>query len=97
MYLKAYGLEHSMRRGHKKVSIVGVGAVGANIAYALVESKIVDEISLIDLSTEHTEGEVFDLEDATTFCGTTKIQSGSDYRLCVDSDIIIITEKDRHF
>jgi len=74
----------------RKVVIVGAGAVGSTFAYALAQSGMADEISLIDHSRELTEGQVLDLAHGFPFFPTVKIYPGkkSDY---ANAQVIVIT------
>lgn len=73
----------------KRAVIVGVGYVGATIAYALTVRNIADEIVLIDTDKEKTEGEALDIKHGIPYFGVSNITVG-DYADCKDSDIIII-------
>lgn len=74
----------------RKVVIVGAGAVGSTFAYALAQSGMADEISLIDRSRELMEGQVLDLAHGFPFFPTVKIYPGkkSDY---ANAQVIVIT------
>lgn len=73
-----------------KVSIVGAGFVGSTAAYALLLQGVVSELSLIDINKEKAEGEILDLRQGLPFLKNTKLQFGSTYELCNDSDIVVI-------
>ena len=74
-----------------KVAIVGAGYVGSTAAYALMISGQESEIALIDVNKEKAEGEAMDLQHGLQFRPNIKIQFGSDYKLCKDADIVVIT------
>lgn len=44
-------------RNHRKVAIVGAGAVGSTFAYALAQSGLADEIVLIDQNEDLARGQ----------------------------------------
>ncbi len=76
--------------GNRKVAIIGVGYVGASIAYALTLRDIAREIVLIDVNYEKAEGEAKDIRHGIQSMGTADIYAG-DYEDCADCDLIIIT------
>ena len=76
--------------GNRKIAIIGVGYVGASIAYALVLKDIAREIVLIDIDQDKVVGEVFDIRHGIPSMGTADIYMGS-YADCTDCDLIIIT------
>ena len=75
---------------HKKIAIIGAGAVGSTTAYALMFKNIIAEIILVDIDEKRCLGEILDLSDALSFCGTSKIRSGT-AQDAAQADIIIIS------
>lgn len=77
---------------NKKVVIVGTGNVGMAYAYALLNQKTgTDEMVLVDINTDKTEGEATDLRDGLGFTpGNLKMRAGT-YADCGDADIVAIT------
>lgn len=73
-----------------KITIIGAGSVGSNIAYTLAHDEIASEIVLIDINKEKVEGEVMDIEQGTCFRSPVSLVAG-DYADAKDSDIVIIT------
>ena len=73
-----------------KVSIIGTGSVGSNIAYTLTVMGLASEIVMIDINNEKALGEALDIRQGTPFCGACSIYAG-DYRDAVNSDIVIVT------
>lgn len=75
-----------------KVVLIGCGNVGMAYAYSLVNQKNrVNELVLIDLNKEKSEGEALDLMHATSIGpNKMKIYAG-DYSDCNNADIICIT------
>lgn len=49
---------------HSRVAIVGAGAVGASLAYALMFKNICSEILIVDINPEIVRAQVLDLADA---------------------------------
>jgi len=75
---------------NRKVAIVGLGAVGASIAFALMQRGIYSEMILIDSNTDKAEGEAMDLSDGLPYAPTMTIRTGT-YEDCADAALIIIT------
>ena len=74
----------------KRTAIIGVGYVGASIAYALTLRGIADEIVLIDAFYEKSRGEAADISHGIPFMGNPNVFVGS-YSDIADCDLIIIT------
>ncbi|MBC7264943.1 MAG: L-lactate dehydrogenase [Chloroflexi bacterium] len=72
-----------------KVAIVGVGNVGATLAYALVWSGLVSEIVLIDMNRARAEGEAMDINHAVPFHRPARVRAG-DYPDCAGADIVLV-------
>lgn len=74
----------------KKVSIIGAGIVGSNIAYSLMLKNIANEIALIDINEKLVYSEILDIRHGLGILGETKIHIGS-YDDIKNSNLIIIT------
>lgn len=74
----------------RKIILVGDGAVGSSYAYALVLQGIGEELGIIDINREKTEGDALDLSHALAFNAPKKIYAAS-YEDCADADIVCIT------
>jgi len=72
-----------------KVGIVGVGAVGATTAYALVMRGVGQEIVLLDPDKNRVQGEAEDISHAVPFAHSARISAG-DYPDLVGSHVVII-------
>ena len=72
----------------KKISIVGVGNVGASIAFGLAVSGKIPEILLLDINKEKADGEALDIQQGTPFAHPVIVRSG-EYSDVAGSDIII--------
>lgn len=73
---------------HSRVAIVGAGAVGASLAYALMFKNICSEILIVDINPDIVQAQVLDLADAacvshTTIRGASSEEAGQ-------CDIIVI-------
>lgn len=75
---------------HKRVAIIGVGYVGATIAYALNVTNLAREIILIDVDRKKAEGEALDIKHGMIGMGVSRVRAG-DYSDCRDCDLLIIT------
>ncbi|RKL68726.1 L-lactate dehydrogenase [Salipaludibacillus neizhouensis] len=73
-----------------KVVVIGTGLVGSSYAFSLINQNITDELVLIDLNKNKTEGDAMDLNHGIPFGAPTTIWAG-DYSDCKDADIVVIT------
>ena len=74
-----------------KVGIIGTGMVGMSYAYSMVNQGICEELVLIDINKEKTEGEAIDLNHGLSFAPRKmKIYSG-DYEDLKDAALVCIT------
>ncbi len=73
----------------RKIGIIGIGNVGATIAYTLMESEMFSEIVLIDVNTQKAQGEAMDLNHCLPFLSPMQIYSGN-YNDLSGAGIVII-------
>lgn len=74
-----------------KISVIGAGAVGAQVAFLSVLKQLGDVV-LIDIAGDMAKGKALDLFEATPVLGVdAKIRGGDDYEQTKNSDVIIIT------
>jgi len=73
-----------------KICVVGAGAVGATITFALTFQQLASEIVLIDVNKDKAQGEVLDIGHGLPFLGQMDIHAG-DYDEIKDADVIIVT------
>ena len=74
-----------------KVGIIGTGMVGMSYAYSMVNQGTCEELVLIDINKEKTEGEAIDLNHGLSFAPRKmKIYSG-DYSDLSDAALVCIT------
>ncbi|HIU56538.1 MAG TPA: L-lactate dehydrogenase [Candidatus Ornithomonoglobus merdipullorum] len=78
-----------MRKFYNKVVIIGCGAVGASIAYALSIQGTVSKLVLIDVNRDKAEGEVLDIGQGMLNFTPMEIYCG-DYNDVADCDLIIV-------
>lgn len=76
--------------GKRKVAIIGVGYVGASIAYALTIRNLAREIVLIDIDRKKAEGEALDIQHGIQCMEMSAVYAG-DYSDTKDCALIIIT------
>lgn len=74
----------------RKVVVVGDGAVGSAYAFAMVQQHLAEELVIVDVFKDKTEGDALDLEDATAFTAAKNIYSG-DYSDAHDANLVVIT------
>lgn len=73
-----------------KITIIGIGDVGATLAYTLQMSGLAREIVLIDIDKKKVQGQALDMNHGLFFTPPVKIHEG-DFNDCQGSDIIVIT------
>jgi malate dehydrogenase len=76
-----------------KVTVVGVGAVGATCADNIARAQLCDELVMLDIKEGLAEGKALDLTQTASLLGFDTIITGSsnDYSKTANSDIAIIT------
>lgn len=74
-----------------KVSVIGAGAVGASMAYAMLIRQSAREVVLYDVNEAKVTAEILDLAHGTQFTGSSAISGGSDISITTNSDVIVIT------
>ncbi|MEM1582778.1 MAG: malate dehydrogenase [Candidatus Bathyarchaeia archaeon] len=73
----------------RKVSVIGVGNLGSCIAYEIANRGLAEELVLIDVLRDLSEGNAADIEHAIAFRNNTSIYAG-DYSDAEDSSIIVV-------
>jgi len=74
----------------RKYGVIGLGQVGATVAYTLVQQGTVDELVLIDHNEALAQAQKIDLEDASArLASTTKIVL-NDYAALADAEVLIV-------
>lgn len=77
------------KHANSKVAIIGVGFVGASIAYALTIRNLSREIVLIDEQKDKAEGEALDIQHGIPFIGESNVYTGT-WSDCAGCRLIII-------
>lgn len=78
-----------MKKG--KVVLVGAGFVGMSMAYSMLNRGGVNELVLIDIDKEKTEGEEMDLSHGLPFAPQKMVIKAGDYDECKDAQVVVIT------
>lgn len=73
-----------------KATIIGVGSVGASIAFCLAVKELAEEIVLIDVNHEKAIGEALDIRQGLPFGAPVNIYAGT-YEDAVNSNLVIVT------
>ncbi|WP_141431588.1 L-lactate dehydrogenase [Bacillus sp. 03113] len=74
-----------------RVALVGTGFVGSSYAFALLNQGVTEELVLIDINKEKSEGDAMDLNHGMAFAPSpTKIWYG-DYSDCATADLVVLT------
>ena len=80
-----------MRDKVNRVVLIGTGLVGSSYAFALLNQGVTEELVLIDLNKEKSEGDAMDLNHGLAFAPSrTKIWFG-DYTDCKNADLVVIS------
>ena len=74
----------------RKVAIIGVGTVGATVAYTLSLKNIVSDIVLVDINEDKSEGEKLDILHGQAYYNESVNIKVGKYRECRDADIVVI-------
>ncbi|NKE05094.1 MULTISPECIES: L-lactate dehydrogenase [Mesobacillus] len=79
-----------MKNHVNRVVLVGTGFVGSSYAFAMVNQGVTEELVLVDLNKEKSEGDAMDLNHGMAFAPSqTKIWFGS-YADCKDADLVVL-------
>ena len=73
----------------RKVAVIGVGHVGAHVAYSLAVQGICDELMLVDKNADKLKAEVQDLRDAVAYMPHNVRVTAADYGDLADVDVIV--------
>lgn len=76
---------------NSKVTVIGAGAVGSSVAYAMLIRGSARHVALYDINAAKTEAEVLDLAHGTLFTGGSDISGGADLSVVAGSQVVVIT------
>ncbi|MGC5616138.1 L-lactate dehydrogenase [Georgenia sp. Z1491] len=80
-----------MPRRASRVAVVGAGAVGSAIAYAMLLRGSAREVVLYDINADKVNAEVLDLAHGISFTPMNSVGGGDDISVCADADVVVIT------
>ncbi|CAH1098731.1 unnamed protein product [Psylliodes chrysocephalus] len=75
----------------RKVTVVGIGAVGMATAVSLLCQGISNDICLIDVMEDRLKGEMMDLQHGSLFLHNPKIHASKDFKSSAGSKVCIVT------
>ena len=75
----------------RKVAIVGTGAVGSGFAFALAQSGVAEEITLVDVNADLAKGQALDLAHGAPFYRTVNIHADTAPEAYRKAAIIVVT------
>jgi L-lactate dehydrogenase len=79
-----------MKNRVNRVVLVGTGFVGSSYAFAMLNQGVAEELVLVDLNKEKSEGDAMDLNHGMAFAPSqTKIWFGS-YADCEHADLVVL-------
>lgn len=73
----------------RKVGVIGLGHVGAHVAYSLAVQGIVDELVLVDMKEQKLASEVQDLRDSAAYLPHRVTINSGDFADLGDCDVIV--------
>ena len=76
---------------HRKVGVIGAGAVGTAICYATLIRGVAREVALYDIDGPKVRAEVLDLAHGTAFTSITQMIGGDDPAVLADAEVVVIT------
>lgn len=76
---------------HRKVGVVGAGAVGTAVCYATLINGLADEVALFDIDEPKVRAEALDLAHGTPFTATRTMTGGADPAVLAGSSIVVVT------
>ncbi len=76
-----------------KVTVIGVGNVGATAADVIARNEVADEVVLLDIKEGIPEGKALDMKQASCMLSmdTNIVGTTNDYAKTADSDVVVIT------
>ncbi len=81
----------SLRRRRTKLGIVGAGAVGATLAYAVLMRGVAQTIALYDVNAAKVRAEALDLSHGIQFVPMARVVGSDDIAVLADCDVIVFT------
>jgi L-lactate dehydrogenase len=81
----------SATRRTTKVAVVGAGAVGATMAYAILMRGAARTVALYDINAAKVEAEALDLGHGIQFMPMADVVGSDDIAVCADADVVMVT------
>jgi len=75
----------------QKVSVIGAGPVGVNLAFAILNQGIATEIALIDSDEKKLQAEAMDMQHGMGFVKNSKVVASSDVSATTNSRLVVLT------
>lgn len=76
----------------KKISIIGVGGVGSNLAFNILNNLQIEKLVLLDIKQDQAKAVACDLEDTRGILDfSTKVEGTENYSAIKDSDIVVFS------
>jgi len=75
----------------QKVSIIGAGPVGINLAFAVLNQGIATEIALVDSDASKLTAEAMDMQYGQGFVHNAKVVGSSDVAVTANSRLVVLT------
>lgn len=73
------------------VAIVGAGAVGSTLAYAILVRGVARRVVLYDVNASKVKAEALDLGHGIEFIPQATIEGSDDIEICRDADVVVFT------
>jgi L-lactate dehydrogenase len=80
-----------MRAERFTVAVVGAGAVGATMAYAMLVRGSARRVVLHDINRDKVRAEVLDLAHGAMFVPQSEIDGSDDVEVCRGADVVVVT------
>ena len=74
-----------------RVAVIGAGAVGATLAYAMTFQGVAREVVLYDIDAAKVEAEALDIAHGIQFAPMTTVAGSDDIEICRGADVVVIT------
>ncbi|MCF7869989.1 MAG: malate dehydrogenase [Candidatus Omnitrophica bacterium] len=76
----------------KKISIIGVGGVGSNLAFNILNNLSIEQLVLLDINQDQAKAVAYDLEDTRGILDfSTQIEGTKNYSKIRSSDIVVFS------
>lgn len=73
-----------------RIAIIGVGKVGAAIAYSLIHRQLAAEVLILDIKEDFQDAQIQDLRDSTSFGISPRVRPAT-WKECGQADIVVFT------